>query len=470
MLCAAYFVHAQTNAIHRNMLSNLLQPQTQLPEHVAMKTTSVPRERLIGQSLLDNTLMPHKLTDSVHLSYSDNRSSTYDFSMMFYAFNYPYGNTPMFSYSGLFTKPQVMYDTMLRWMIAPDTTVYAFFSQAIAKYDPLNDITSYKIAFTDSVTYQNSSYLNNYNAAGNIVKGYTFFMHAGMADSAYTQYYSYNSSNEVAEDSIYVYTGTGWRIIAKSYYTYDAGGNLITIDTYADSTVPLREKLKYVNTYDATKRLLTVQASYFDGTSLVPYVKDTFGYSGTLTYNTSWKEYQYDGINHYWAPYFYMTKQLNTLSLPDTIYIKGWDSVLNNWVPQTMETASYDTFKLPIRLMSYQYGGTTYPTLASTVTSYYYQRFNDNTSVTDIRTLHGVKVYPNPTSDNVNITIDQLQINTPIFILLYNTNGQLVRSLQTVWQQRAIQMPVADVNPGIYWLSIQDADGTLMQRQMLIKR
>ncbi|MGN6567778.1 MAG: T9SS type A sorting domain-containing protein, partial [Flavipsychrobacter sp.] len=280
----------------------------------------------------------------------------------------------------------------------------------------------------------------------------------------------YNASNKITADSIYVYTGASWRMIAKSYYAYDASGNLITIDTYADSVAPLREKLKYVNTYDAGKRLLTVQASYFDGTNLVPYVKDTFGYSGALIYSTSGKEYQYDGINHYWSPYFYMIKQLNTLSLPDTIYIKGWDSVLNNWVPQTMEIASYDTFKLPVRLMNYQFDGTMYPSLASTITTYYYQRFNDNTGMTDIHDLHNVKIYPNPTSDKVNITIDQLQVNTPVSILLYNTNGQLIRSLRTVWQQYGLQMPLADISPGIYWLSIQDDNGGLIQRQALVKK
>lgn len=457
------------NVYHRNVLSALLQPQMQI-QHAEMKTTSVVRERLVAQSILDNTIIPHSLTDSVHLGYTGNRSSSYDFNMMLYAFNYPYGNTPMFNYYGLFTKPQLLSDTLKRWTVNPVTLLYGYYGKALSNYDALNDLTNYTINYTDSVTFQNASYQNSYNAAGNIVKGYAFFMNAGIADSAYAQYYSYNTANKIIQDSVFVYTGTGWRIIAKSYYAYDASGNLITIDTYADSVAPLREKLKYINTYDAGNRLLTVQASYFDGTNLVPYVRDTFAYTGGLNFNTSWKEYQYDGINSHWAPNFYEAKHVNTASLPDTIYIQGWDSQANNWVPQTMQTCSYDTFKQPVKLMSYLYNGTSYPVLASTVTSYYYQRFNDNTAVPEIIKQQDVKIYPNPASDKLNISIAGLAADTRIQIMLYNVKGQKVRSLNTMWANVLIQIPVADLNTGTYWISIQDVKGDLLNRQVFIKQ
>lgn len=468
LLSAQVINNIVNSAAHRYMLSNLLQPQMQM-HNVAMKTTSVVKERLIAQSLLDNTLLPPALTDSIHLSYSGNRGSAYDFNMMFYAFNYPYGNTPIFNYYGLFTKPQVMYDTMLRWLVAPDTTWYNFFSEAHATYDGLNDITSYKINFTDSVTYRNASYLNTYNAAGNIIKGYTFFPVSGVMDSAYKQYYSYNSSNRLTEDSIYVYTGTGWRMVAKTYYTYNTAGNPITIETYADSTAPLREKIKYENTYDAAGHLLTVLTSYFDGTNLTPYVKDTFAYTPGLDFNTSWKEYQYDGINHYWAPYFYEVKHISASALPDTLYIRGFDSLANSWVPQTMQVANYDTFRLPTRLYSYQYNGTAYPLLASNVTSYYYQRYNDNTGVASTTNEHTVVVYPNPAENNVHINIEGLTANTNIIVTLYNVNGQIVRSLNTIWQNSALQMPIGDMNAGVYWISVQDRSGTVLSKQSVIK-
>jgi hypothetical protein len=468
LISQAQIVSAE-NVYHRNVLSALLQPQMQI-QHAEMKTTSVVRERLVAQSMLDNTIIPHSLTDSVHLGYTGNRSSSYDFNMMLYAFNYPYGNTPMFNYYGLFTKPQLLSDTLKRWIVNPVTLLYGYYGKALSNYDALNDLTNYTINYTDSVTFQNASYQNSYNAAGNIVKGYTFFMNAGIADSAYAQYYSYNTANKIIQDSVFVYTGTGWRIIAKSYYAYDASGNVITIDTYADSVAPLREKLKYINTYDAGNRLLTVQASYFDGTNLVPYVRDTFAYTGGLNFNTSWKEYQYDGINSYWAPNFYEAKHVNTASLPDTIYIQGWDSLANNWVPQTMQTCSYDTFKLPVKLMSYLYNGTSYPVLASTVTSYYYQRFNDNTAVPDVIKLPDVKIYPNPASEKLNISIGGLAADTRIQIMLYNVKGQKVRSLNTMWANVLIQIPVADLNTGTYWISIQDVKGDLLNRQVFIKQ
>jgi len=469
LLSAQVINNILNNAEHRYMLGKLLQPQMQM-HTVAMKTTSVVKERLIAQSLLDNTLLPPAITDSMHLSYSGNRGSAYDFNMIFYAFNYPYGNTPMFNYNGLFTKPQVMYDTIQRSMIAPGKILFDFFSEASAKYDVLNDITSYKINFADPATYQDANYLNTYNAAGNIVSGYTFFLVSGVTDSAYKQYYSYNSSNRLTEDSIYVYTGTGWRMVAKTYYTYNAAGNPITIETYADSTAPLREKIKYENTYDAGGHLLTVLTSYFDGTSLTPYVKDTFAYTPGLNFNTSWKEYQYDGINHYWAPYFYEVKHINAAALPDTLYIKGFDSLANSWVPQTMQVANYDTFRLPTTLYSYQYNGTAYPLLASNVTSYYYQRYNDNTGVATTTNKHNVVIYPNPVEDNVNIKIEGLAANTNILITLYNTSGQIVRSLSTVWQSNALQMPMADLNTGVYWINVQDRSGTILSRQSVIKR
>jgi hypothetical protein len=230
----------------------------------------------------------------------------------------------------------------------------------------------------------------------------------------------------------------------------------------------MQEQMQYINSYDATNRLLTVLTSYSSGSSMLQYVKDTFAYSAAgINFHTSWKEYLFDSINHYWTPSNYMTKHLNTLNLPDTVYIQKWDSLANNWLPQTKDVVTYNTLNMPVQLLDYEYGTASYPATPTYTTNYYYEQYTatqvDNHAVQN----SSVKVYPNPT--NNNITLSGLPQNTGVYITLINAQGQTVRTITTPNINDKINIPLADLKTGIYWLTVQNKTGALLHQQTIVK-
>ena len=458
-----------TGARHGQVLSMLLQHRE---THSTEKTTTgVTMQRVIGQSTHDST---GTMDDSVALNYAANMGSTFDFNTMVYPHNYPYASSPMFNFAGVFTKPQVLFDTCMHWTQDPFTLVYGLYEASSAGYDAAENMVSYKDIFTDSTTNTNMSYANSFNAAHNIDSGYWFRLSAGATDSTFEQFFSYSTTGLLTRDSVYELHGGTWRLVAKSLYAYDASSNLTQIDYFANDTdtsftQPLQEKEQYQNTYDASNRLLTVLTNLYDGTSLAAYVKDTFAYTGTPTYHTSWKEYQYDPINAYWAPMFFMSKIINGAGLPDTVNIDGFDSIMNAWVPQTMDVFKYNSFSLPDSMHEYDYDFTAFPSGPSYNTVYYYETYVNTTATQNIKPVNGlVTVYPNPATNTINI-LQQGSQYTMASIALVNVNGQTV-ARQTVQGQGEIQVSVKDLLPGIYWLVVQDSSGAILHRQAIVKQ
>ena len=332
----------------------------------------------------------------------------------------------------------------------------------------------YNEVFADSVTNKNMSYINSFTATNNIASGYWLNHPIGAGDSAFKQFFTYNSLNKLTKDSIYEYH-SGWHLAARTYYTYDTLHNLIKIDGYSNTTDTtfrdtLKEQVQYINTYDTSHRLHSVLTSYYNGTSLSPYVKDTFGYSGAHTYHNSWKEYQYDPINGYWTPILYMTKQLNASGLPDTVNIQGWDSLSSAWVPQTMDVIKYDTAKNPDTLKDYEYNFGSFPSVPNYTTVYYYNSFINKLAVNIVKTLlDKTRIFPNPASNTLTIFNDELLEGAPISVILMNVSGQVISKTTVSWSS-ATQISVRELNAGIYWITVMDQAGNIVHTQAIRKQ
>jgi hypothetical protein len=451
--------HRGVQSPHGQIISSLLHLNT--AHRAVQKTTAgVLSERVVAQSTRDNTL--GTLADSVKLGYGGPRGSTYDYNGMLYPYNYSYSTSPMFNYSSVFTSPQVLYDTYVHWTLNPFTMPsFVLYEASFAGYDLNNNLTDFRELFTDSVTNDNRSYVNEFTATDNISTGYWFNLNAGIADSAFKQFFSYNSSDKLIADSVYELHLGVWRIAAKSSYSYDGAGNLTQINHYANETdisflLPLVQQSKYVNTYDASNRLITVLTSIYDGTTLGEYVKDTFGYSGTLTYHNSWKQHQFDGIHGTWWPQYYMSKHI-TAGKPDTIYHKGWDSIAHSWVPISKDIMSYNADSNPDTMLNFEWNWTSYSITPDYTTVYYYDTFTipSPPALTHIPAKASMKVFPNPATDNIYIAIEGVTSPSSLIISIYNLNGQIM-SRQSVAGTAHYDISVAHLSPGVYWLS---ADG-----------
>ncbi|MES2701404.1 MAG: T9SS type A sorting domain-containing protein [Bacteroidota bacterium] len=470
-LACAQAATAQQPAIirtHPQVLQALLQPQL-IQQHASAKTTAL-KQRVIAQSTRYNAI--DSLTDSLDMQYTGLRGSTYDYNMMLYPYDYSYRASPMFNYLGSFTKPQVLYDVCNRRTVDPFTNIYGMYETMYATYDTTK-LTEYKDIFVDSATNDNMRYLNTFNTAGNITKGLWFNYNLGVSDSAFKQLFEYNSNGRLVKDSVYEKHLGIWKLAARTMYTYDAGNNLVQIDNYANTTdtsftLPLIEQLKYVNTYDASNRLHTVLTSMYDGTALTQYVKDTFDYSGTLTFHNSWRQHQWDPINTYWAPMVYMQKHLNAASRPDTVSTYTFDSLANAWYPYYRDVITYNTQNNPLTMNNYIYNWTSFPATPDFTTTYYYETYNDPTGAGPIPAKLCGLLYPNPARNTVVLSQLSVDRSAAVVISIVNAGGQML-SRQARTYTGDMEISIADLVSGMYTIDVRDNVGALLYTAPVIK-
>ncbi len=456
------------------VVSALLRMNEERNALAAKPTAGVLMQRVVAQSTRDNGTS--SLTDSVKLKYSGQRSSTYDYNMMMFPYNYPYGTSPMFDYAGVFTTPQVKYDTYTHWTINPFTMpAFGLYEGYYASYDTNSNLTNFKKLYVDSTLNDNMSYVNLFNAAKNISKGFTFNLNAGVADSAFIQHFQYDASNRLVKDSMYELHLGVWRIVARTLYTYDAAGNVTLIDHYSNQTdtsflLPLTQQLKYTNTYDASNRLTTVLTTMSNGTVMGDYVKDTFTYSGTLTFHNSWKQIQMDPIHGTWWPQYYMQKTL-LAGKPDTVYHRGWDSIANAWVPISKDIVSYNSYSNPDTILNYEYNWTSYSTTPDYTTVYYYDTFTYNppsTSLSSASAQPEIHIYPNPASTNITLELPTALVDQRINVYFVNVSGQIITK-QSVLAASSMTLNTSHLTNGSYWMFIENDNGQLLHRHHLIK-
>ena len=467
--------NAAGQSAHNRLLSGLLGSAASPAFAAAKATAGVSMTRVVAQSTWDNDL--GTIADSIKLGYAGSHYSVYDYNSMLYPYNYQYNSSPVFNNAeGIFAKPQVLYDTLTRWQIDPNTLTYGYYETAYATYNAGMSLIDYTDLFADSVFNPNVRYNNKFNKAKSIDTGYVYRWHSGIADNTFRQFYTYTAANVLTTDSTFELHLGVWRLASWSAYTYDGASNLTQIDNYANTTdtsflLPLVEKYKYINTYDANHRLLTVASSFYDGTTLAPYIRDTFAYSGTLAYHNFWKEYQYDPINGYWAPMFYMHKAISTATnLPDTVYIDGFDSLQNKWVPQTRDVMVYNAAHDPVKLLDYEYNFTAFPGAPDFVTTYYYNTYVNTAFVpATVKRSADCSIFPNPATDNITISGIDMQLKADVLITLINTNGQVMSRTGLKWKG-ATELSVHNLTPGIYWVAIQDAGGNIISRQSFIRQ
>jgi hypothetical protein len=468
---------AQTNKINTNVLNKhafvvneLL--QAQIKNVNTTKSAMTATERVIGQSTRDNT--SGTKSDSVKLTYPLNGISSYDYNQMLYAYNYPYSTSPMFNYLGTYTKPQIEFSSYYHWTINPNTLVYGFYEKDFAAYDLNKNMIRDTAIYVDSTSMPNMTFINKFNANDDIDTGYWYNYSAGVSTNKFRQFFMYNASNKLTRDSLLEYHYGSWRLASKTIYSYDVSNNLVQIDNFSNNTdtsflLPLVEQAKYVNTYDVSNRLLTVQTSYFDSTSLVPSVKDTFAYTGASTFHTSWKQYQYDKINAMWAPIIHMYKNLNVAGYPTTVFVDEYDTFAGVWYPSTKDFITYDGFNNPVNKFDYIYNFTAFPGTPNYTTTYYYASYTNTTSVNDIAdATNNVNVYPNPTNDRV--TVSELETkNSKAIVSLFDVQGRIISRENLSVQNGVIQFSLASFEAGIYLMLVQDDSGNILHKQRIIK-
>lgn len=472
LLAQGYKVNSAHLTNHRNMVRGLLKKQAIVEANLKNEfNTRVLTERVIGQRTIDNMFSTY--ADSVNVNYIFNGTSMYDYNMMLYPYNYCYSTSPMFNFQGVFTSPQVQYITYNHFTVNPNTLVYGFYQSNFDTYDANKNLTNDTTLFADSSSYNNMIYENKFNAMNTVDTSYSYNWIGGTASPAFKQFFSYNVSNLVSKDSIYIYHLGSWYLVSKTYYLYNVANNLVKIDQYANTTdttytMPLIQQFQYLNTYDASNRLTAVVTSFYDGAALNQYVKDTFNYTGTSTFHTDWKEYQWDPINVYWAPIIYMDKHLNALGYPDTIFTNVFDSLANMWVTYYRDDITYNTMGNPQTINNFIFNFVSFPATPDFSTTYYYETFTNTTEAQDLVATHeNFNLFPNPNNGNMEL---KYVLNVDALMYIYDYTGKKINSYKLLAGKNSLAINENELVSGVYFYKVVTGKDILVWDKFVVVR
>ena len=82
--------------------------------------------------------------------------------------------------------------------------------------------------------------------------------------------------------------------------------------------------------------------------------------------------------------------------------------------------------------------------------------------------LQTVKVYPNPATNIINITLDK-SIKEKAGISIYNINGTLIKSLPANYPNKNISISTKDFTPGIYFCEVKGKDFISREKFVMVR-
>lgn len=423
-------------------------------EKNAAKTTNTS-ERLITITGIDS--LGNALSDSTHFIYRGNRSSTFDFDDMEYKY-WPYDEFdytwPMGSFSELFVDEMdlsdVLYDTMNSDGIPYTITTYNANNKPIEYY-----------AFPTKNIY-------TYNANQQLSATFFIVWNGNSWDTTAMRQLTY-SNDKIVTDSVRIVDGLTITT-AKWLYNYDNVGNLTEIDgpIYANgSPNSLLSTGKWLFVYNPDNTLQKDSVGDYINGEWVTTIKDSVGYTAGINYVTYKKETDY-----VYKIVLENREHINN-GLPDSLYYHEYGLDSGNIMIAENHTYSYDSYNNPVYERIYNFidteGNNGYYNSAFSTILYYYQTFNEAVKNIANQLLH-FTVYPNPTANEINISQTGMQPGTRTTISLINALGQTVRTESLPWMSSTETISVAGLVPGNYWLIIQDKNGTVLERQMVVKQ
>lgn len=131
-----------------------------------------------------------------------------------------------------------------------------------------------------------------------------------------------------------------------------------------------------------------------------------------------------------------------TSQVPDELDFVSFASAAN---PQAMPPTGPNTSAATIRFDNYELKATDVSNLLSTEEN----QFNEIS----------VKVYPNPTTDMLNITSDNQQFTA---VEIVDMNGRLIKSIEV--DANNVTTNVQELKPGLYILNISNKEGTVSRK------
>ena len=96
-------------------------------------------------------------------------------------------------------------------------------------------------------------------------------------------------------------------------------------------------------------------------------------------------------------------------------------------------------------------------------THYYFHLVTGSNKIKEY--VSSIKLFPNPTSDNLVTIKTDVSLNTGALLEIYNTLGELIKSERLVQNQQ--QLYVGDLSSGLYMVSVKSNDQNYSQKLII---
>ncbi len=433
-------------AKHLRLINSIIQRNT-ATKNAHQKPTAI-RQRVIAQSMSGEDM-----TDSFHYTYSSTKGSYYDYNKILqpgYSTDFFPEELPIFLSAEVNTSKDVLADNIATFYTGEEP------EESIAYYNLSGSIDSSIKSSGDDVRKT----FVTYNAEGRIIKFHQDFFTSGTLSGGNLRKTAYSGS-EIVTDSTFNRVGSSWNLTGRSIYSYDAEGNITALQKFTTSE-DFYELYEF--RYDASGRLRATEGSMVLGSTSIPTVTDTVGYTDGIDYITF---YQYAYSGGFGASGFRLFQYPGTHAGPDSLRIDNFDEDV--WVHQGTGHFTYNEFDNPAELELIAAETEETEEDMMDVMRFYYETYDDGVSSTDDVTLKNqFGIYPNPFVDNLNIEYKgtdkarmQLQLSDISGRVIFNGNKRLNAGINTI---NLPQLPA-----GAYILVIKNELGASFTQKIIRK-
>lgn len=442
---------------HYEFVNRLLHSQ-QAPE--AAKTTAV-KQRLLAESNYDLTGIVASMIDTIRCSYTGINGSKFDFNQLVYNYDYnPIAANP-FSFSIDDNQPDVKTDSVRGY--EPGSSGPELLARTKTQYNSSQAITDFTLEnYLSGGTLDNAErFITTYDAQGRLSMVLDLAYNGSTWDSLNKKQYSYNAQGLLAKDSTYAHDGSSWIISNRNIRTYNSSSQLLSLksDIWDGSTwVP--DFVSNMTYYTGGKLKDVLFSIDTGGPAPVPFFKDSLGYVSGTDYFQVRQISIFNGSA--FDPLLRFSKHINAQNLPDTLLVEQLDPT-NGWVFSDKGSFAYNSFSNPTQILTLTENNV--PTLQR---NYYYEQYNDPTGVREAARAD-MKVYPNPATDLLHIEWKNAVQNAAVSLTLSNLAGQKVYNEQLSWKGQSLQISTGSLAPGLYLLSVADAQGNALYQQKVVK-
>ncbi|HEY1032894.1 MAG TPA: T9SS type A sorting domain-containing protein [Flavipsychrobacter sp.] len=267
-------------------------------------------------------------------------------------------------------------------------------------------------------------------------------------------------------DSIieYQWQNSAWVHTASVYYHYNSAGNVDTIGNYDVVNSRIRNKTVFMydagNKVETTCTFSTISGNFIQTDSVV-FRYRTDGRPDTI-YNYSLLSQPHHTMRP--GVYTVFAYSGGTGVRVDTMVKMGWNDANQLYVPTVREIWSYNTGN---QLVQYLVDGYHEPSSTWQYMNeirYYYE--DVTTGVKPLGKFSAwFSLYPNPAADVLMLLFKQTDM-TPCIFSIHDAMGRLQRTWQPQHGQQVHTIPVSDLQPGIYTLTL--SNGVERQSQQFV--